>query len=125
MEVNDNFRLEDELFGSESRRASAREWSCQMLQETIAKETKKRQREPILKIEEKKKMGPKGKAGEGLAGGLRPLHAHDDNDRLIWCSPSSSAATIGKKGNTLRASFATRNFPSTNLVGRLTGSTCA
>ena len=30
MGVNDNFRLEEELFGSEGRRESMREWSCDM-----------------------------------------------------------------------------------------------
>ena len=51
-----------------------------------------------MKIEEKKKTGPKEKAGKGLAGWVRLLYLHDENDRLVWCSPPSSAATAGKKG---------------------------
>ena len=51
-----------------------------------------------MKIEEKKKMGPKGKAGEGPAGWVRPLYLHDENDRLVRCSPPSSATIAGKKG---------------------------
>ena len=59
---------------------------------------RKRRREPTIKIEEKKKTGSKGKAGGGPAGWVRPLYLHDENDRLVRCSPPSSAATIGKKG---------------------------
>ena len=51
-----------------------------------------------MKIEEKKKTGPKGKAGEGPAGGVRPLYLHDENNCLVRCSPPSLAATAGKKG---------------------------
>ena len=40
------------------------EWSSYMTQETTAKQTRKRPREPTVKIEEKKKTGPKGKVGE-------------------------------------------------------------
>ena len=69
-----------------------------MRQETATKQTRKRQREPTMKIEEKKKTGPKGKAGEGPAGWVRPLYLHDENDRLVRCSPPSSAAAAGKKG---------------------------
>ena len=68
-------------------------------QETTAKQTKKRRREPTVKIEEKKKMGPNGKAGEGSVGWVRPLYLHDENDHLVRCSPpSSAAAAAGKKG---------------------------
>ena len=42
MDVNGNFRLEEELFGSEGGRESVGEWSCETLQETMAKQTKKR-----------------------------------------------------------------------------------
>ena len=42
MDVNNDFRLEEELFGSEGGRESAREWSSDMPQETVAKQTKKR-----------------------------------------------------------------------------------
>ena len=56
-----------------------------------------------MKIEEKKKTGLKGKAGEGLAGWVRPLYLHDENDGLVRCSPPSSAGAIGKKGSMLRA----------------------
>ena len=37
MNVNDDFPLEEELFGSESRRESAGEWTCDTLRETVAK----------------------------------------------------------------------------------------
>ena len=73
-------------------------------QETATKQTRKRPREPTVKIEEKKKTGPKGKAGEGPAGWVRPLYLHDENDRLVRCSPPSSAAAAWKKrGSTLHA----------------------
>ena len=52
-----------------------------------------------MKIEEKKKTGPKGKVGEGLVGWVRPLYLHDENDSLMWCSPPSLAAAVGKKGD--------------------------
>ena len=42
MDVNDNFRLELEVFGSKGGREFAGEWSCEMSQETVAKQTKKR-----------------------------------------------------------------------------------
>ena len=45
-----------------------------------------------MKIEEKKKTGPKGKAGEGLARWVRPLYLHNENDHLVQCSPPSLAA---------------------------------
>ena len=96
MDVNNNFRLEEELFGSEGGRESEGEWSSDTPQETVAKQTRKRPREPIVKIEEMKKMGRKGKVGKGPAGWVRPLYLHDENDRLVWCSPPSSAATARK-----------------------------
>ena len=99
MDVNNNFRLEEELFGSEGGRESVGEWSFDTPQETAAKQTRKRPREPTMKIEEKKKMGPKGKAGEGPAGWVRPIYLHDKNDRLVQCSPPSSVASAGKKGD--------------------------
>ena len=43
-------------------------------------------------------MGPKGKAGEGPVGWVRPLYLHDENDRLVRCSPPSLATAAGKKG---------------------------
>ena len=99
MDVNDDFWLEEELSGSEGGRESAGGASCDTQQETKAKQTKKRRREPTVKIEEKKKTGPKGKAGEGPAGWVRPLYLHDENDRLMQCSPpSSAAAAAGKNG---------------------------
>ena len=73
MDTNNDFRLEGELLGSESGRESAGEWSCHAPQETAAKETKKRRSEPTMKIEENRKTGPKGKAGDGLAGRVRSL----------------------------------------------------
>ena len=39
MDINDNFRLEEELSRHEGRRESAGEWSCDMWQETVAKQT--------------------------------------------------------------------------------------
>ena len=103
MDVNDDFRLEEELFGRKGGRESAGGWSSNTQQETTAKQTRKRPREPTVKIEEKKKIGPRGKAGEGPAGWVRPLYLHDENDRLVWCSPPSLAATAGKKGAMFRA----------------------
>ena len=49
--------------------------------------------------------GPQGKRGRGTARvWVRPLFVHDENDRLVWCSPPSSAgATRKKRGSTLRA----------------------
>ena len=70
-----------------------------MPQETAAKQTRKRPREPTIKIEEKKKMGTKGKAGEGPTGWVRPLYLHYENDRLVRCSPPSLVAAAGKKGD--------------------------
>ena len=98
MDVNDNFRVEEEVSGSEGRRESAGGASCDTRQETTAKQSRKRQREPTVKIEEKKKTGPKGTAGEGPPGWVRPLYLHDENDRGVRCSPPSSAAAAGKKG---------------------------
>ena len=98
MDVNDDFRLEEELSRSEGGRESAGGASSDTRQETAAKQNGKRQREPTIKIEEKKKTGPKGKVGEGPTGWGRPLYLHDENDRLVRCSTPSSAATAGKKG---------------------------
>ena len=52
-----------------------------------------------MKIEETKETGPKGKAGEGPAGWVRPLYLHDENNRLVGYSPPSSAAIARKKVN--------------------------
>ena len=65
----------------------------------MAKQTKKRPREPIVKIEEKKKTGPKGKVGEGPVGWVRPLYGHAENECLVRCSHPSLAAAYGKKGD--------------------------
>ena len=99
MDVNDNFQLEEELSGSEGGRESAGRASCDTWQETVAKQSRKRQREPTVKIEEKEKTGPKGKAGKGPPGWVRPLYLHDENDRLVRCSPPSLATAVGKKGD--------------------------
>ena len=99
MEINNDFRLNEELFGSEGGRESAGEWRFGMLQETAANQTRKRPREPTMKIEEEKKIEPKEKAGEGPVGWVRPLYLQDENNRLVRCSPPSSAATAGKKGD--------------------------
>ena len=50
-----------------------------------------------MKIEEKKKTGPKGKAGEGPAGWVRPLYVHYENDCLVRCSPPFAADAARKK----------------------------
>ena len=99
MDVNDAFHLEEELSGSEGGRESTGEWSSDTRQETTAKQTRKRPREPIVKIEEKKKTEPKGKAGERPAGWVRPLYMHDENNCLERCFPPSSVAIIEKKGD--------------------------
>ena len=114
--MNEDFHLEEELFGSEGGRESAREWSCDTLHETVAKQTKKRPREPTVRIEEKKKTGPKGKVGQGPARWVRPLHVHDENDCLVWCSPPSSAIVVGKKGNYIICLICPRKFPSTSTA---------
>ena len=103
MDVHDDFHLEEELFGSEGGRESMGEWSSDTPQETAAKQTRKRPREPTLKIEEKKKTGPKGKVGEGLAGWVRPLCLHDENDHLVWCSLYLWLLLLEKRGTTLCA----------------------
>ena len=72
--------------------------SCDTRQETAAKQSRKRRREPTVKIEEKKKTGRKGTVGEGPPGWVRPLYLHDENDRLVRCSPPSLAVAAGKKG---------------------------
>ena len=99
MDVDNNFHMEEELLGSESRRESMGEWSSDTPQEFAAKQTRKSPREPAVKIKEKKKAGPKGKPGEGLAGWVRPLYVHDENDHLMRCSPLSSALAARKKGD--------------------------
>ena len=81
MDVNNDFCLE-ELAGSKGRRESAVGWSSDARQETTAKQTRKRPREPTIKIEEKKKTGPKGKGGEGPPGWVRPLFVHDEDASL-------------------------------------------
>ena len=52
-----------------------------------------------MKMEEKKKMGPKGKVGKGPVGWVRPLYLHNENDRRVRCSPPSLAAAARKKGD--------------------------
>ena len=99
MDVNDNFWLVEKLSGSEGGRESAGGGggSCDTRQETAAKQSRKRRREPTVKIEEKKKTGPKGTTGEGPPGWVWPLYLHDENDRLVRCSPPFSATAAGKK----------------------------
>ena len=65
----------------------------------MAKQTRKRLRESTMKIEEKKKMGPKGKSGKGLARWVRPLYVHDENEPLVRCSPPSLVAAAEKKAD--------------------------
>ena len=94
MDVNDDLRVEEDLSGLAESAAGA---SSDAGKDTAAKRSRKRRREPTVKIEEKKKTGPKGKGGEGPPGWVRPLFVHDENDRLVRCSPPSSAAAAGKK----------------------------
>ena len=103
MDVSNNFWVEEELSRSEGGRESVGGASCDTWQETAAKQSRKRRREPTVKIEEKKKTGPKGTAGEGPPRWVRLLYLHDENDRLVWCSLPSSAAAAGKRVSTLRA----------------------
>ena len=100
MDVNDDLRVEEDLSGLAESAAGA---SSDAGKDTAAKRSRKRRREPTVKIEEKKKTGPKRKAGKGPAGWVGPLYLHDENDRLVRCSPPSSVATAGKRGRTLRA----------------------
>ena len=80
MDVNNNIRVEENLSGMTESVGGA---SSDAGQNTAAKQTRKRRREPTVKIEEKKKTGPKGKGGEGPPGWVRPLFVHDENDRLV------------------------------------------
>ena len=95
MDVNDDIRVEKDLSGMAKSAGGA---SSDVGKDTAGKQTRKRRREPTMKIEEKKKTGPKGKAGEALAGWVRLLYLHDENDRLVRCSPPSSAVATGKGG---------------------------
>ena len=97
MDSDNNFVMEDEMLGTESVSESAPEWSCPTQQTPLTK-TRKRPREPTVKIEDTKKMGRKQKVGEGAPGWVRPLFEHDDEDHLLRCSPPSSVAGSGKKG---------------------------
>ena len=47
------------------------------------KKTRKKPREPTIKIEEKKKTGRKGKVGNGAARRVRPLYAHNEHDHIV------------------------------------------
>ena len=95
MDVNDDLRVEEDLSGLAESAGGA---SSDAGKDTAAKRSRKRQREPTIKIEEKKKTGPKGKGGEGPPGWVRPLFVHNENDRLVRCSPPSSTDATGKKG---------------------------
>ena len=46
----------------------------------------------------RRKRAPREKGARDHQGGVRPLFVHDENDRLVWCSPPSSAGANGKKG---------------------------
>ena len=58
MNVNDNFCLEEELFGSEGGREPTRKCSWETPQGIVTKQTRKRRRKPTMEMEKKKKMGP-------------------------------------------------------------------
>ena len=89
------------MFGSKGGREFVGEWNCEMLQENVAKQARKRPRKPTVKIKVKKKAGSEEKVGKGLVGYVRPLYAHDENDCLMRCSPPSLAIVVGKKRITL------------------------
>ena len=95
MDVNNDIRVEEDLSGMAESAGGA---SSDAGKDTAAKQTRKRRREPTVKIEEKKKTGPKGKGGKGPPAWVWPLFVHDENDRLVRCSPPSSAGATGKKG---------------------------
>ena len=69
----------------------------------MAKQTKKRPREPTINIEEKKKMGPKGKAGEGLIRWMRHLYVYDENDGLVGVPLHLRLLLLEKRGTMLCA----------------------
>ena len=48
---------------------------------------------------DKEKKMHKGRAGDALAGSVRPLFVHDEVDRLVHCSPLPTL--LEKMGNTL------------------------
>ena len=89
MEQDDDFFIEEEQLGSRSGGESVAESSCPTEESTI-QQTKKRRRQPAVKVEgtKKTKMGCKGKAGNVLAGWLRPLFVHDEDGRLVCNSPT-------------------------------------
>ena len=107
MEPRDDFRIEEELLGSESGVEFVGEWSCPT-QQSIVKQTGKGLREPTVKAKKTKKMGTKGKVHNAPMGWVRPLFAHDENYQLVQCFPHLRLLLVEKRGDTLRASFATR-----------------
>ena len=103
MDVNDDFRLEEQLFGSEGGRESTGEWSSDTPQETTAKQTKKRPRVPTVKIKEMKKMGAREKWVRDRRGGSGPyictmrMTASCGAPLHLWL------LLLGKRETTLRA----------------------
>ena len=73
MDVNDDIRVEEDLSGM-AELAGGR--VLMQGKDTTAKQSRKRRREPTVKIEEKKKTGPKGKGGEGPPGWVQLLFVH-------------------------------------------------
>ena len=67
MDVNDDLQVEEDLSGLEESAAGA---SSDAGKDTAAKRSRKRRREPTVKIEEKKKTGPKGKGARDRQGGF-------------------------------------------------------
>ena len=67
MDVNDNFRMEEELSRSEGCRESVGGWSSDTRQETVAKQTRKR---PRRRREDRgeEEDGAQGKSGRGTGG---------------------------------------------------------
>ena len=80
------------------------EWSYQTPQEILAKYTRKRPKEPTMMIDEKKKTGPKGKAGKRPTGWVRPLYVHNKNNHLVCVAALHLwLLLLEKRGNTLHA----------------------
>ena len=103
MDVNDNFQLEEELSGSEDGRESAGGASSDTRKETVAKQTRKRQREPTVKIEEKKKRGPREKRARDRQGGLGPCICVMRMTASCGAPLHLRLLLLEKRGSTLRA----------------------
>ena len=74
-----------------------------MQQETAAKQTRKRQREPTVKIEEKKKKGPKGKRARNRQGGFGHCICTMRMTASCGTPLHLQLLLLEKRGSTLRA----------------------